>query len=246
VHAYLLPVSVLRSVRLAVEPALVKEGPLELLRFCDNLVATLPLLPFLLLQHQCILAANQAIHSQFAILWSETIQIALDILHALAPEAIVYSEQGTCECKTSHSPAPLSAENALLPHGLRRRQDGPVVVVGRTTEQVLIESATADVPCRVRRAIHHVLGAHDMLHAVRVVVGVPVRGAAVGVRRDAEASVPAAAFSAGAAQIVLRDGGAEGRVGRGKTVTAAHAEALLLAAVLRCGPVDGSVERGWR
>jgi hypothetical protein len=56
-------VSVLRSVRLTVEPALVKEGPLELFRFCDDLVATLPLLLFLLVQHQCILATNQAIRS---------------------------------------------------------------------------------------------------------------------------------------------------------------------------------------
>jgi hypothetical protein len=59
--------------------------------------------------------------SSHPFLWSETIQITLDILHALAPEAIGYSEQGTCECKTSHSPAPLSAENALLDHECKRR-----------------------------------------------------------------------------------------------------------------------------
>ncbi|WVZ63046.1 LOW QUALITY PROTEIN: hypothetical protein U9M48_012717 [Paspalum notatum var. saurae] len=151
------------------------------------------------------------------------------------------------DSKMNHSPAPLSAEDAFLPHALRRRQDRPVV--GRRTEQVLIEAATTtDAPksqAAVRRAVHHIHGAHDMLHAVRRVLSVRVRRGAVGAQRHAEAAVHTG-VARGAAQVVLGDGGAEGGVGRGEAVATAHAEDLLPATVLGGGDIDGRVEGGCR
>lgn len=138
----------------------------------------------------------------------------------------------------AHSPAPLTPEDALLLHGLGRRQDGPVVAVSGAGEEVVVDAtavadhhaATHDVADLVHVAIHHVPRP-----------AVPIRGAAVRARAQGNAGADAAVGpGAGASQVVLGGGGAEGRVGRGEAVaTAQGAEAAL-------GAVGGGVEGSGR
>jgi hypothetical protein len=201
VCSYLFPVSVLRALGLAVFLALLEEGLLELVGFHDDLAPPLPLDPRLLLQQQRVLAADQDGNS-------------LICVHS-------DGKDGGMQRKGKHSPAPLPAEDALLPHGLRRRKDGPVVC--RPAEDIVVEAATTEAPAR--DAVRHLLGAQD--DAARV-LAVSVRATVIGAERHAEA----------AGQVVLRDGGAEGRVGRGEAVAAAQAHAR----VPGWDVVDGRVE----